>query len=214
MNRSAWIAASAATMFGGFATKSLAQTLTVLDVAYAGSMGSMMEGPIKSTAASALAIDMHGRAQGSDALAKLIVGGSINADVFIPVTPGPAMTVLKAGKAQTAIPIARTEMVIAYSPKSKFAQQFADAASGKRGAMPWYQVLQQPGVRFGRTDPMTDPQGRNIIYTFQLAEAYYKQPRLAQKVLGRDTINTAQIFAEPTVGSTFAKRRARRCVRV
>jgi len=172
--------------------------LTVLDVAYAGSMGSMMEGPIKSAAASALAVDMHGRAQGSDALAKLIVGGSINADVFIPVTPGPALTVLKAGKAQTAVPVARTEMVIAYSPKSKYAQQFADAAAGKRGAMPWYQVLQQPGIRFGRTDPMTDPQGRNIIYTFQLAETYYKQPGLVQKVLG-DTINTAQIFSEPTV---------------
>jgi len=178
--------------------KSLAQPLTVLDVAYAGSMGSMMEGPIKQTAASALGIEMHGRAQGSDALAKLIVGGSINADVFVPVTPGPAMTVLKAGKAQSAIPIARTEMVVAYSPKSKYAQQFADAAAGKRGAMPWYAVLQQPGIRFGRTDPMTDPQGRNIIYTLQLAEAFYKQPGLAQKVLG-DTINTAQIFSEPTV---------------
>jgi len=198
VNRSAWIAASAATLLGSFATKSLAQMLTVLDVAYAGSMGSMMEGPIKSAAASALAVDMHGRAQGSDALAKLIVGGSINADVFIPVTPGPALTVLKAGKAQTAVPVARTEMVIAYSPKSKYAQQFADAAAGKRGAMPWYQVLQQPGIRFGRTDPMTDPQGRNIIYTFQLAETYYKQPGLVQKVLG-DTINTAQIFSEPTV---------------
>ena len=198
MNRSTWIASGGATLFAGFARESLAQSLTVLDVAYAGSMGSMMEGPIKSTAASALGIDMHGRAQGSDALAKLIVGGSINADVFIPVTPGPAMTVLKAGKAQSAAPIARTEMVIAYSPKSKYAEQFAEAASGKRGAMPWYEVLQQPRVRFGRTDPATDPQGRNIIFTFQLAEAYYKQPGLVQKVLG-DTVNTAQIFSEPTV---------------
>ena len=89
-------------------------------------------------------------------------------------------------------------MVIAYSPKSRYAQQFADAAANKRGAMPWYQVLQQPGIRFGRTDPMTDPQGRNIIYTFQLAETYYKRAGLALKVLG-DTINTMQIFSEPTV---------------
>ena len=185
-------------LLGGFASKSLAQTLTVLDVAYAGSMGSMMGGPIKSMAARTLGIDMHGRGQGSDALAKLIVGGSINADVFIPVTPGPAMTVLKAGKAQTAMPIARTEMVIAYSPKSKYAQQFADAASGKRGAMPWYQVLEQPGIRFGRTDPTTDPQGRNILFTFQLAETFYKQPGLVQRVLG-EPINTSQIFSEPTV---------------
>jgi molybdate/tungstate transport system substrate-binding protein len=192
------MAASAASLFAAFAQRSFAQTLTVLDVPYAGSMGSMMEGPIKSSAARALGVDMHGRAQGSDALAKLIVAGSIPADVFIPVTPGPMNTVLKAGKASSGIPIARTEMVIAYSPKSKYAQQFADAAAGKRGAMPWYQVLQQPEIRFGRTDPITDPQGRNIIFTFQLAELYYKQAGLTQKILG-DSINTAQIFSEPTV---------------
>lgn len=175
-----------------------AQELTPLDVAYAGSMGSMMEGPIKAGAAQALQIEMHGRAQGSDALAKLIVGGSIAPDVFIPVTPAPMMTVLQGGKASRATPIARTEMVVAYSPKGKYAQQFADAAAGKRGAMPWWQILQQSDVRFGRTDPLTDPQGRNIIFTMQLAEAYYKQPGLALKILGA-TINTAQIFSEPTV---------------
>jgi molybdate/tungstate transport system substrate-binding protein len=176
----------------------LSQDLTPLEVAYAGSMGSMMEGPIKAGAAQTLQIEMHGRAQGSDALAQLIVGASIAPDVFIPVTPGPMLTVLKAGKATTATPIARTEMVIAYSPKSKYAQQFADAASGKHGAMPWWQVLEQPDVRFGRTDPAVDPQGRNIIFTLQLAEAYYKQPGLAQKILS-GTVNPAQIFSEPTV---------------
>ena len=161
-------------------------------------MGSMMEGPIKAAAARSLQIEMHGRAQGSDALAKLIVGGSITPDVFIPVTPGPMLTVLAAGKAELAVPIARTEMVIAYSPKSKFAQQFADAAAGVKGAMPWWQILEQPDVRFGRTDPTTDPQGRNIIFTLQLAEKYYKQAGLTEKVLG-ETINPAQVFSEPSV---------------
>ena len=187
--------------------------MTVLDVAYAGSMGSMMEGPIKDGAASTLAVTMHGRASGSDALAALIAGGSIAADVFVPVTPRPMQTVLKAGKAQSAVPIARTEMVIAYSPKSKYAQAFADAAAGKAGAQTWYQILQQPDVRFGRTDPTTDPQGRNIIFTMQLAEAYYKQPGLAQKILGQ-TVNPAQIFAEPTVQARLQSWRARRGLRV
>jgi molybdate/tungstate transport system substrate-binding protein len=175
-----------------------AQDLAPLEVAYAGSMGSMMEGPIKAGAAQTLHIAMHGRAQGSDALASLIVGGSIAADVFIPVTPGPMMRVLQSGKASQAMPIARTEMVIAYSPKSKYSGQFADAAAAKHGAMPWWQILQQGDVRFGRTDPTVDPQGRNIIFTLQLAEAFYKQPGLAQKILGQ-TINPAQIFSEPTV---------------
>jgi molybdate/tungstate transport system substrate-binding protein len=198
MNRRTLITTSTASFLVCMAKTASAQGLTVLDVAYAGSMGSMMEVPIKTTAAQKLGIDMHGRAAGSDALAKLIVGGSVNADVFVPVTPGPMRTVLAAGKAQSGVPVARTEMVIAYSPKSKFAQQFADAAANKRGAMPWYAVLQQPGMRFGRTDPMADPQGRNIIFTMLLAEAYYKQTGLAANILGQN-INTAQIFSEPTV---------------
>ena len=198
MNRRMWIAGSSASLAIAGACPARAQTLTPLDVAYAGSMGSMMEGPIKTGAAQTLQIDMHGRAQGSDALAKLIIAGSIAADVFVPVTPGPMMTVLKAGKAGVATPVARTEMVIAYSPKSKYARQFADAAAGKRGAMPWWQILQQRDLRFGRTDPAVDPQGRNIIFTLQLAEAHYKQPGLAQSILGQ-TINPAQIFSEPTV---------------
>jgi molybdate/tungstate transport system substrate-binding protein len=196
MNRRNMLVAGCALIGSTFAGRALAQTLTTLDVAYAGSMGSMMEGPIKSAVAKALQIEMRGRAGGSDGLAQLIAGGSIPADVFIPVTPGPMRTVLAAGKAHTGTPIARTEMVIAYSPKSSFAQRFADA--GKPGAMPWYEILQQPSLRFGRTDPTTDPQGRNIIFTLQLAEAYYKQPGLVQKVLG-STINPAQIFDEPTV---------------
>jgi molybdate/tungstate transport system substrate-binding protein len=197
MNRRLWLAGSSAALAFA-ASPAGAQVLTPLDVAYAGSMGSMMEGPIKAGAAQALQIEMHGRAQGSDALAKLIVAGSISADVFVPVTPGPMLTVLKAGKASVGTPVARTEMVIAYSPKSKYARQFADAAARKRGAMPWWQVLQQRDIRFGRTDPTVDPQGRNIIFTLQLAEAYYKQPGLAQRILGQ-TINPAQIFSEPTV---------------
>lgn len=196
MNRRSLLASGASLLAATRAAR--AQELTPIEVAYAGSMGSMMEGPIKAGAARTLEIAMHGRAQGSDALAKLIVGGSIAPDVFLPVTPGPMMTVLKSGKASQATPIARTEMVIAYSPKSKYAKQFADAAAGKRGAMPWWQILQQSDLRFGRTDPAVDPQGRNIIFTLQLAEAFYRQPGLAEKILG-PTINPAQIFSEPTV---------------
>jgi molybdate/tungstate transport system substrate-binding protein len=198
MNRKTWIAGTTALLGVAMSTSGMPQEMTVLDVAYAGSMGSMMEGPIKAAVAKQLQIDMHGRAQGSDALAQLIAGGSITPDVFIPVTPGPMMTVLNAAKAHAAQPIARTEMVIAYSPKSRYARQFADAAAGKAGATPWYDVLAQPGVRFGRTDPTSDPQGRNIIFTFQLAEKYYNRPGLAQRIL-QSTIDPAQIFSEPTV---------------
>src|SRR5260370_23548530 len=122
----------------------LADSLAPLQVAYAGSMGSMMDGAVRPAVAKSLNAELQGRAQGSTGLANLIVAGSIRPDVFISVTPGPMRTVLKAGRAEKAIPIARTEMVIAYSPKSQFASDLAKA--GEPGAKPWWQILETPGV--------------------------------------------------------------------
>jgi len=154
-----------------------------------------MEGPVKNAVAQTLKMEMHGRAQGSSALAQLIIGGSIRPDVFVPVTPGPMQTVLKAGKAEVAYPVAHTEMVIAYSPKSRFAAKLESASRGKSNV---WEVLQEPGLRFGRTDPVGDPQGRNIIFTVMIAAKLNKQPDLVEKILG-PTINEKQIFTEPTV---------------
>ncbi|HEY6253259.1 MAG TPA: extracellular solute-binding protein [Candidatus Angelobacter sp.] len=193
--RGSWLACGAA--FAAFPGNAPAAELAVLDVSYAGSMGSMMEGPIKASAAQNLKLELHGRGQGSSALAQLIVGGNIRPDVFLPVTPEPMLTILRAGKAEFAQPVAHTEMVIAYSPKSRFASRFDAAAKGKEKDK-WWEILQEPGLRFGRTDPVADPQGRNIIFTMMLAAKFYKQPDLVDKILG-PTINEKQIFTEPTV---------------
>jgi molybdate/tungstate transport system substrate-binding protein len=186
----------------GLAQRSWAAETAVLEVAYAGSMGSLMEGPVRTAVSKTLKLDLHGRAQGSSGLAQLIAGGSIRPDVFVPITPDPARTILKAGKAASAQAIARTEMVIAYSPKSRFAARFDAAAQaareGKSAQEEWWQILQERGLRFGRTDPVTDPQGRNIIFTMMLAEKLYKQAGLVDKVLG-PSINEKQIFSEPSV---------------
>jgi molybdate/tungstate transport system substrate-binding protein len=168
----------------------------ILDVAYAGSMASVMEGPIKQAAAAQLNLSIQGRAQGASGLAQLIVSHSIHPDVFISVTPSPMKTVLQAGLAQSAVPIAHTEMVIAYCPSGRFALKFQ--AAGQASAEPWWKVLEEPGLRFGRTDPVTDPQGRNIIFVLQLAARLYNQPDLVQRIVGAD-INPEQIFTEPTV---------------
>lgn len=168
----------------------------VLEVAYAGSMTSVMEGPIKQSASAELGLSLEGRAQGASGLAQLIASNAIHPDVFISVTPGPIETVLKAGMADRALPIARTEMVIAYCPSSSFAGRFQ--AAGESNAEPWWRILKEPGLRFGRTDPVTDPQGRNIIFVMQLAARLYNQPDLVERILG-PAINPRQIFTEPTI---------------
>ncbi len=163
---------------------------TPLEVAYAGSMASVMEGPLKRKAAAELGMALAGRAQGASGLAQLIVSRSIRPDVFISVTPSPMVIVLGAGLAARAAAIARTEMAIAYSPRSRWAGEFR--------SRPWWRVLEEPGLRFGRTDPLTDPQGRNMVFVMQLAERFYGQPGLARRVLGPD-VNARQIFSEPSV---------------
>ncbi|MBU6428885.1 MAG: extracellular solute-binding protein [Cyanobacteria bacterium REEB65] len=167
-----------------------------LDVAYAGSMGAVMNGPIRAQAAHDLGVDVRGRGQGALALASLIVGGSLHPDVFIAVTPEPMERVLAAGMVPRAVPIARTAMVVAYSPKSRFAPLFVQA--GRPGQEPWWQILESPGLRLGRTDPRHDPQGRNFVFMLDLASRHYRQPNLRSKLLG-SLLNPAQVFPEATV---------------
>ena len=72
-----------------------------------------------------------------------------------------------------------------------------EGAAADAGAH-WFDLLEKPGLRFGRTDPRTDPQGRNILFTLKLAELYYKAPGLAAKLLG-PAINPAEIFTEASL---------------
>ncbi|OZB70050.1 MULTISPECIES: extracellular solute-binding protein [unclassified Thiomonas] len=178
---------------GGMTVASAAEP--VLSVAYAGSMGALMDKALGPAIAKQDKVQYQGQGAGAFGLAHLIAAKQINPDVFVSITPGPIEVLQKAGLIDTAVPVASTQMVIAYSDKSKFAADFKAAAAGK---MPWYEVLEKPGLRFGRTDPKTDPQGRNIVFTMLLAQEFYKQPGLADKILGK-VENEQQIFTEPSL---------------
>ncbi|MGH9414618.1 MAG: substrate-binding domain-containing protein [Terriglobales bacterium] len=167
----------------------VAGTAVRLQVAYAGSMAAVMEGKLRQ-AARQQGWDVQGRAQGATALAELIVGGALRPDVFISITPGPMQVVRAADKADAAAAFAATAMTLAYDPHGRWAQRLQQG--------PWWQVLQEPGFRLGRSDPRTDPQGRNIIYVCLLAEANNRKPGLAHKLLGT-WINPKQIFSESTL---------------
>ena len=167
-----------------------AQAITV---AFAGSMGKLMDQGLNPAFTAASGVDVHGIGQGAVALAHLITGGAMKPDVFVPVSAGPAKIVREAGLAAAAVPVASTAMVLAYSPASKFAGQLA-AAKGDG----WTKIFLNPDFHLGRTDPTADPQGQYALFALQLAEAYYKLPGFAQKVAG-PMLNPAQIFAEPSL---------------
>lgn len=160
-----------------------------MQVAYAGSMAAVMEGAIR-PAARKQGWELHGRAQGATALAELITRHVLRPDVFICITAGPMRRILDAGQASRAVPFARTAMTLAYDPHGRWAAPLQQ--------QPWWQVAQTSGFRLGRSDPRTDPQGRNLIYTCLLAESYYHQPGLAHRLLG-DWINPKQIYEESSL---------------
>ena len=172
-----------------------AQAADVLRVAYAGSMGVVMDRVIGPAFAKTNGVDYQGIGQGAYGLARQLQGGLLQADVFISITPGPIDILRSAGMIGAAVPVASTQMVISYSPRSRFVPEFEAAAQGKK---PWYEVLQTPGLRFGRTDAATDPQGQNIIFTMLLAQNFYGQPGLAERILGSYQ-NSQQMFTEPSL---------------
>lgn len=189
------VAAASLGLAAPFIDVNPAQAAEVLRVAYAGSMGALMDRFIGPAFAKANGVEYQGIGQGSLGLARQLEGRLLQADVFVPITPGPIDILKNAGMIGTAVPVASTEMVIAYSPKSKFVADLEATGQGKKN---WYEVLQAPGLRFGRTDPATDPQGQNIIFAMLLAQSFYKQPGLADKILGGYQ-NQQQIFAEPSL---------------
>jgi molybdate/tungstate transport system substrate-binding protein len=70
---------------------------------------------------------------------------------------------------------ARNSMVLLHSERSVGAREI----NGQN----WWQVLQRPGVRTGRSDPALDPNGYRTLMVTQLAERHYRQPGLAARLL-------------------------------
>ncbi len=62
-----------------------------------------------------------------------------------------------------------------YTDKSK------DAS--KINSSNWFQILAEPGVQIGRSNPDTDPSGYQTLQMLQLAERYYHKAGLAQAIL-------------------------------
>ena len=71
--------------------------------------------------------------------------------------------------------LARNRMVVAFTPRSKHANEITPAN--------WRTILQRPDVEVGRSDPNLAPVGYRTLLLFQLAERHYRQPGLAKSLL-------------------------------
>jgi molybdate/tungstate transport system substrate-binding protein len=166
-----------------------------VSVLYAGSLATAMENGLGAAFAKATGHAYKGEAQGSLGGARMIHDHLRTPDVFISADPTVNDTVLMGDKNENLVSwyttMASSQLVLAYNPKSAFVEKFKAAAANQ---IPWYEVLQTPGLRFGRGDPTTDPKGYRTLFLFDLAGKHYKKPEIPQ-MLG-DPLNPAQVFPE------------------
>src|SRR5690242_12630810 len=146
-----------------------------VSVAYAGSLVHLMEKKLGPAFTQATGYPYVGEGKGSSALANEIKGKLSFPDVFISASPAVNTTLMGASNGNYVswyAPFIRSSLVIGYNSSSKFAADFQAVASGSKS---WYSVLEEPGIRIGRTDPALDPKGVRTIIMTELAQTYYNQ---------------------------------------
>ena len=164
-----------------------------VNVLYAGSLVNLMEHGIGPAFDKASGDTFQGYAGGSSGLANQIKGKLRQGDVFVSASPKVNDGLSGAANGDWVswyITFAQSPVVIGYNASSKFA---ADLKS-----KPWYQVLQEPEIKIGRTDPKLDPKGALTVTLMQQAEALYKSPGLSEKMIGAPD-NPAQVLPEETL---------------
>jgi molybdate/tungstate transport system substrate-binding protein len=164
-----------------------------VNVLYAGSLVNLMEHGVGPAFDKATGNQFQGYAGGSVGLANQIKGKLRKGDVFISANPKVNNNLMGAANGDWVnwyVSFAESPLVIGYNASSKFAADFK--------TKPWYQVLLEPGIKIGRTDPKLDPKGALTVTLMKQAETFYKSPGLSQKVLGAPD-NPAQVLPEETL---------------
>jgi molybdate/tungstate transport system substrate-binding protein len=166
-----------------------------VSVLYSGSLAAVMENGVGPAFSIGTGVHYTGEAQGSLGAAHLIRDRLRRPDVFISADPLVNRDVLmgsgNGSQVKWFMTLVSSQLVLAYNPRSKFADKFHQVELGK---IPWYEVLEIPAVHFGRGDPSIDPKGYRTLFLFNLAAHFYHRPEI-EKLLG-DPMNPAQVFPE------------------
>ncbi len=151
-------------------------SLGTVSTLFAGSLLNYMEHNFGPSFAKAAGYGYKGFGGGSTEVANQIKGDVRQGDVFISASS--AADNLLEGSANGDwvswyTTFASSPLMLAYDPESSFGKQLAQ---GK----PWYQVIAEPGILVGRTDPKLDPKGILTVEAVEGAARKLHQPSLTQ----------------------------------
>ena len=128
---------------------------TTVNVLYAGSLVNLMERSAGPAFEQKGGDRFQGYAGGSNKVANEIKGKLRRGDVFISANPkvdDQLMGQANGDWVQWYIAFAESPLVIGYNPSSRFVNDLKNKS--------WYEVLAEPGLKLGRTDPKLDPRAR------------------------------------------------------
>jgi molybdate/tungstate transport system substrate-binding protein len=163
---------------------------STVNVLYAGSLVNLMERSAGPAFEQKSGDRFQGYAGGSNKVANEIKGKLRRGDVFISANPkvdDQLMGEANGNWVEWYIAFAESPLVIGYNPASRFVNDLKNK--------PWYEVLAEPGLKLGRTDPKLDPKGAFTVDLLKRAETFYGQPGLSQRIIGAPD-NPAQVLPE------------------
>jgi len=120
---------------------------------------------------------LRAEAAGSRHCARKISDLNRRADVLASADYKVVQNLLMPDHADFNIRFATNEMAIAYTARSRRASTVTEKN--------WHEVLLDPAVRFGRSDPNSDPCGYRSEMVFQLAERHYRVEGLAARLTAK-----------------------------
>jgi len=146
-----------------------------LVVFHAGSLSVPIESMVKEFEARYPKVEVLREGGGSTKLARMIVDQGKPADIMASADYEVIDKLLIPKFADYNIRFATNQIVLCYTPKSKYASEIS--------ASNWTDVLQRPDVAWGHSDPDLDPCGYRSLMTIQLAEKFSGQAGLYDKIL-------------------------------
>ncbi|MGS1000958.1 extracellular solute-binding protein [Burkholderia glumae] len=170
---------TAAVVASALGARAQAADTNTVNVLYAGSLVNLMERSVGPAFEKETGLQFRGYAAGSNKLANEIKGKLRRGDVFVSASPKVNAALMGEANGNFVtwyVNFAESPLMIGYNPQSRFATAFKT----KR----WDQVLQEPGIRIGRTDPKLDPKGAFTVEMMTRAASFYHEPDLVQKTLG------------------------------
>lgn len=120
-------------------------------------------------------IDILREAGGSTKLARMISELHKPADIMVSADYLVIDKALIPAHADWNIRFATNQLVLCYTPRSRFADEMRPDN--------WYEILARPGVVWGHSDPNLDPCGYRSLMVLQLAEKFYGKPGLYDRLI-------------------------------